>query len=80
MSLSVFAANSDVVFVRNDRQSAGAIEITLALDGQRAPDGREVVISPSQTGIALVRRLAPDQARFNAATVAAAGDICAPAS
>lgn len=79
MSLSIFAANSDVVFVRNDRQSAGAIEITLALDGQQVPGDREVVRSPSRTGIALVRRLAPDEARFNAATVAAAGDICAPA-
>lgn len=79
MSLSIFAANSDVVFVRNDRQSAGAIEITLALDGQHVRGDREVVRSPSRTGIALVRRLAPDEARFNAATVAAAGDICAPA-
>ncbi|MGA1370070.1 MAG: DUF1254 domain-containing protein [Pseudomonadales bacterium] len=78
MSLSVFAANSDVIFVRNDRQSAAAIEITLALEGQKTPRGREVVISPSNTGIALVRRLAPDEARFSAATAAAAGDVCAP--
>jgi uncharacterized membrane protein len=80
MSLSVFAANSDVVFVRNDRQSEGAIEITLALEGQQVPNGREVVRSPSRTGIALVRRLAPDEARFQAATAAAAGDICTKAS
>jgi uncharacterized membrane protein len=65
-SLSVFAANSDNIFVVNDRQVSGDhFEAVLAtgdapIDGAGAP----VVRLPSAHGIALVRRVITDPAQL----------------
>ena len=79
-SLSLYAANSDNFFVLDDREAHDGAEITLIRAGHAPPDhaGR-IVESPSQRGIALVRRLAPSAAEFDAATEASRGDVCAPA-
>ncbi|WP_421788029.1 DUF1254 domain-containing protein [Hyphobacterium sp.] len=72
-SLSLFASNTDNIFARNDRQTSGDIEIVVA-DGA---DG-EVDLG-GQTGIALIRRLAPDADRIAAAdAVRRARDVCEP--
>ena len=76
-SLSLYADNSDNYFVIDDREARGGAEITLVRDARRAPDGAtQVVQSPSQRGIALIRRLAPTLDDYNAATQVARGDLC----
>jgi len=58
-SLSVFAHNSDNFFVVNDGQIKGqTYDYVLIKKGQTAPQGvppAQVIISPTKTGIALVR-------------------------
>jgi uncharacterized membrane protein len=59
-SLSVFAANSDNVFVLNDRALKDAtqgFDVWIAREGQSVPDGATVARLPSARGIALVRRV-----------------------
>jgi uncharacterized membrane protein len=75
-SLSVFQANSDNIFVLNDRQSPGGIDIVLAKRGQATPAGAHVVISPSTKGIILDRRLAPTEETFQRADQARRTDVC----
>lgn len=78
-SLSLYADNSDNYFVIDDREARNGAEITLVRSGRRAPEGAaQVVQSPSQRGIALIRRLAPALEDYNAATQAARGDVCGP--
>jgi uncharacterized membrane protein len=76
MSVSVFQANSDNIFVINDRQAPTGVDFVLAKSGQATPQGSEVVISPSLKGIILDRRLAPTQALFVEADQARHGDLC----
>lgn len=78
-SLSLYAENSDNYFVIDDREARAGARITLVRRGHRPPDdaGR-VVESPSQRGVALIRRLAPTQEDYNAAQVVAFGDVCGP--
>ena len=76
VSLSVFQANSDNIFVMNDRQSPGGIDIVLAKKGQATPPGARVVISPSDKGIILDRRLAPTEDAFQKADQARRADVC----
>jgi len=58
-SLSMFSHNSDNFFVVNDSQIEGqTYDYVLVKEGQRAPEGvptNRVIVSPSKTGIALVR-------------------------
>jgi uncharacterized membrane protein len=76
MSIWVFQANSDNIFVENDRQAPTGIDFVLAKKDQATPAGARVVISPSTKGIVLDRRLAPTQEAFAKADVARHGDVC----
>ena len=76
VSLSVFQANSDNIFVMNDRQSPGGIDIVVAKKGQATPQGARVVISPSDKGIILDRRLAPTEEASLKADQARRADVC----
>jgi uncharacterized membrane protein len=76
MSVSVFQANSDDIFVLNDRQAPTGVDFVLAKAGQATPPGARVVISPSAKGIILDRRLAPSADAFAKADAARRGDVC----
>jgi uncharacterized membrane protein len=77
-SLSLYAANSDNFFVIDDREARYGAEITLVRAGRAHPEGASMVVeSPSQRGIALIRRLAPDIETYNAAAQVAREDVCA---
>lgn len=66
-SLSVFDGQTDVVFVRNNRQSQGqAIRIAIVKPGVAAPAGYEPVPVTGNKGIALIRALVVDRAQFPA--------------
>ncbi len=77
-SLSFYQDNSDNFFVIDDREARGGADITLIRRRAARPDhASQVVESPSTRGIALIRRLAPTQNDYDAATLAARDDICA---
>jgi len=65
-SLSVFDPRTDVAFVRNNLQAGGKpIRVALIGDGGgQAPPGYEPVPVKGDSGIALVRILVDDRARF----------------
>jgi uncharacterized membrane protein len=80
-SLSLYGDNSDNYFVVDDREARMGVEITLVRRGRRPPeDAARVIESPSQRGIALIRRLAPTLEDYNAASDVARGDMCAGAA
>ncbi len=80
-SLSLYADNTDNFFVIDDREARYGAEITLVRSGRaHAEDSEHVIESPSQRGIALIRRLAPSPETYNSAAQVARGDICASAS
>jgi uncharacterized membrane protein len=77
-SLSLYAANSDNFFVIDDREAHYGAEITLVRRGGAHPESAPMVVeSPSERGIALIRRLAPRLDAYNAAKLIAAEDVCA---
>lgn len=77
-SLSIYADNSDNFFTLNDREARFGGEVTLVRAGGAHPEGAPAVVeSPSQRGIALVRRLAPRVEDFAAAAAVAREDVCA---
>jgi uncharacterized membrane protein len=77
MSVSVFASNSDNIFVINDRQATTGVEFVLVPSGTKRPSGSKIVVeSPSTRGIVLQRRVAPTQERFDQAASARKGDVC----
>lgn len=77
-SLSFYSESSDNYYTLNDRDARGGAEITLVRAGRRAPDNAvRVIESPSQKGVAILRRLAPSAERFRAAEHAAQEDVCA---
>ncbi|MDZ4692172.1 DUF1254 domain-containing protein [Terricaulis sp.] len=77
-SLSLYAANSDNFFVVDDREAHYGAEITLVQRGRPHPEGAsQVVESPSQRGVALIRRLAPSPETYSAAANVAREDVCA---
>lgn len=77
MSVSVFAANSDNVFVINDRQAPAGVDLTIVREGEAPPAGAGLVVaSPSDRGIVLQRRVAPTEARWLAAASARRKDVC----
>lgn len=64
-SLSVFDAETDVAYVRNNIDSAGGpIRAAVALAGQSLPIGYDRVIVERPRGIALVRILVEDRGAF----------------
>lgn len=76
VSLSVFAANTDNIAVFDTTLRPEGIRFVLARQGQETPPGAEVVISPSDRGIVLDRRLAASDAMFAAADQARRADKC----
>ena len=79
MSISVFQANGDNIFVLNDRQAPQGVDFVLARAGQATPAGVRVVLSPTDRGIVLDRRLAPSPEAFAQADRARRQDTCARA-
>jgi uncharacterized membrane protein len=80
-SLSLYAEDSDNYFTLNDREARYGGEITLVRRGRAHPEGAPMVVeSPSQRGIALVRRLAPRAQNYAAAAQVAREDVCASVS
>lgn len=78
VSISVFAANSDNVAVFDTTQLPQGVRFVLAREGQKTPAGEKVVISPSNKGIVLDRRLAANADLFAAADQARRSDKCQP--
>ncbi|HVV32540.1 MAG TPA: DUF1254 domain-containing protein [Vitreimonas sp.] len=77
-SLSLYQDNSDNYFVIDDREARGGADITLVRSGATPPEhSSQVVESPSTRGVALIRRLAPTQSAYDAASAVAKGDVCA---
>lgn len=78
MSVSLYGANTDNFFVISDREAPDGVNILLARPGQTLPENTSaaIIFSPSQRGVALVRRLAPTIERFNAADRARQDDRC----
>lgn len=77
MSVSVFEANSDNIFVINDRQAPRGVDLVIVRKGRKPPAGATtVVLSPSRRGIVLQRRIAPTDARFAEADAARRSDVC----
>jgi uncharacterized membrane protein len=71
MSLSLFAANTDNIAAFNDSQIAGDIDVTIVQSGDAG------VALGSERGIALIRRLAADDAAIaRADTARREGDLC----
>lgn len=81
-SLSLYQSNSDNFFVLNDREARQGGDLVLVRRGRTPPDGAtgRVVESPSDRGIALIRRLAPTAESYAAAAAVARGDVCAQQS
>lgn len=80
-SLSLYAANSDNFFVIDDREAHHGAEITLVRRGRAHPESASMVVeSPSERGIALIRRLAPTPDAYNAAKSIAVEDVCESAA
>jgi len=78
VSISVFAGNTDNIAVFDSTQMPQGIRFVLARDGQKVPAGERVVISPSDRGMVLDRRLAASAELFAAADQARRGDKCTP--
>jgi uncharacterized membrane protein len=76
VSISVFAANTDNIAVFDTAQFSKGIRFVLAREGQPTSAGERVVISPSDKGIVLDRRLAPNAELFAAADQARRADKC----
>jgi len=66
-SLSVFQADTDVAFVRNNIESGGQpITVTIAEQGQAVLPGAAVARVKGAKGVALIRILVDDRAAFPA--------------
>lgn len=78
-SLSVFQANTDVAFVRNNVDSGGkAIDIVIAQEGQAVPPGSSAVRVKGAKGIGLIRVLVDDRGAFAPIDRARQGARCQP--
>ena len=71
-SLSLFDAQTDNFAVL--RGTGKAVAVRLLPPGSAAQKG--AIVSPTAKGVILIRRLAPDAARFAAAATAGEGDAC----
>lgn len=80
-SVSVFAANSDNVFVMNDRDLAAgaAFEIWIARSDQEVPLSAPVALLGSDRGLVLVRRVLPDPTHAPALEALRGQASCKPA-
>lgn len=77
-SLSIYADNSDNFYTLNDRETQGVGDVALIKRGARPPETQaHIVESPSERGIALIRRLAPTAEAYAAAAHASGEDVCA---
>jgi len=77
-SLSLYAGSSDNYYVIDDREARNGASITLIRRGRTPPEDVGVVVeSPSNRGIALIRRLAPSPSEYEAAADVARSDVCA---
>lgn len=73
LSLSLFAANTDNVFARNDSEVEGDIDVIVSVH-----DGRDAALG-SRRGIAIIRRLATDPAALDRADdIRRDNDMCEP--
>ncbi|MBN8808566.1 MAG: DUF1254 domain-containing protein [Sphingomonas sp.] len=80
-SLSVFDAQTDVAYVRNNLDANGQpIRIAIALAGQPVPDGMQAVRVNAATGVALIRILVDDRNQFGAIDAARRTSSCKPLS
>jgi uncharacterized membrane protein len=80
-SLSVYAANSDLVAVVNDRELPGhRLDAVLALPGQAAPAGARVIRVPQARGAAFFRSLVSDPRDEPALDAIRRAGSCAPLS
>ncbi|WEK41821.1 MAG: DUF1254 domain-containing protein [Candidatus Sphingomonas colombiensis] len=76
-SLSVFQANTDVAFIRNNIETGGKpVAVVVAQEGQAVPAGAEVVRVKGARGVALIRILVDDPARFPAIETARRAATC----
>ena len=79
-SLSVFDDRTDVAYVRNNRDSKGGpIRVALLRPGQKPPPGAEAVTLRGDRGVALIRILLEDRARFGEIDRARQPSFCRPA-
>ena len=63
-SMSVYAANTDLVAVVNDRElPEHRLDVVLATSGQSTPEGARVIRVPQPRGVALFRTLVSDPAQ-----------------
>lgn len=67
-SLALFADNTDVFYVANDRDVRGEVDVFLVREGVSAsvPAGAQVVEAPSDRGVALFRTFVSDETRLRA--------------
>ena len=76
-SLSVFDGRTDVAYVRNNTDAENKpIRIAIAQTGQPVPDGMTAVRVKGASGIALIRILVQDRARFPAIDAARKASSC----
>ena len=78
VSISVFDARTDNIAVFDTAQYPQGIRFVLAMDGQDAPHGEQVVRAKFAKGVILDRRLAPTAEQFAVADQARRSNICAP--
>ena len=80
-SLSFFASNTDNFFVINDREvKANPVDILLVGPGMsyKNPENAQVVMSPSNRGVALIRILITDENRIEELTKIQRQASCSP--
>jgi uncharacterized membrane protein len=67
-SVSIFDANTNNFFVKNDKQAKGAIDLVvmLPMTDVKMPAGAAQVTSPSAKGLVLFRTLINDESNFAA--------------
>ena len=80
-SLSFFASNTDNFFVINDREvKANPVDILLVGPGMsyKNPGNAQVIMSPSNRGVALIRILITDENRIEELTKIQGQASCSP--
>ncbi|WP_395643891.1 DUF1254 domain-containing protein [Rudaea sp.] len=78
-SLSLFAANTDNFHVWDNRTAPSGVDIWLVADraaGRQPPAGVTLVRSPSERGIALIRRRATSESQWPQIKAAQSEDRC----
>lgn len=67
-SVSIFDADTNNFYVKNDKQAKGSVDLLVTTPAQdvRRPEGAAEVISPSAKGLVLFRTLINDEKNFAA--------------